>query len=292
MTGWLLLTTLIASVAWFQAYQAWFHRDVVPAPEVGAGTETEDDLARFTRSIARWANPEDAPGRERLRLQMIRAGLPQRHLAEVFAAARVLLALAVPLVVMPPLWDAIPPLTAALLALLLTAIAYYAPGVWLNARGTARRRRLARPLPDALDLLVSSVEAGLGLDPALRRVAIELQTAAPELAGELQRVHTEVSAGIPRLTALRNLAVRTGLDEVQSLVNLLVQSDRFGTAIARSLRVHATTARQHRMSRAEEEAAKVSPKLTVVMILFLLPCLFVVLLGPAILNVRHALGGP
>ena len=136
-------------------------------------------------------------------------------------------------------------------------------------------------MPDALDLLVSCVEAGLGLDAAFRRVALEIETAAPELSREFQLVTHEVSAGVPRVEAMRHLEHRTGLDEVRSLVNMLSQAERFGTSIAKGLRSHARVTRQKRMSRAEETAAQVSPKLTVVMIITLLPCIFIVLLGPA-----------
>ena len=135
--------------------------------------------------------------------------------------------------------------------------------------------------PDALDLLVSSVESGLGIDAALKRVAREIAPASPQLANELQLVNHEIAGGVPRLEALRRLAARTGVDEIKSLVNMLTQAERFGTSIARSLRVHSRVTRQRRMSKAEEEAAKVGPKITIVMIVFMLPCLMVVLLGPA-----------
>ena len=125
------------------------------------------------------------------------------------------------------------------------------------------------------------------MDAAFRRVAEEMEGAAPELAYELQMVNHEISAGIPRMEALRHLTTRTGVDEIGRLVNMLTQAERFGTSIARSLRIHSSITRQKRMSRAEEEAAKVSPKLTVVMILFLLPCLILVLLGPAAINVKN-----
>jgi tight adherence protein C len=117
-----------------------------------------------------------------------------------------------------------------------------------------------------------------------------METASPELSREFQLVTHEVSAGVPRVEALRHLERRTGLDEIRSLVNMLAQAERFGSSIARGLRVHSRMTRQKRMSRAEEEAAKVSPKLTVVMILFLLPVLGMVLMGPAAIKVMTILG--
>ena len=137
-------------------------------------------------------------------------------------------------------------------------------------------------------ILSSLVEAGLGLDAAFRRVAEEIEGTAPELSLEFQMVNHEISAGFSRVDALKRLQERTGMDEIKSLVNMLTQAERFGTSIARSLRIHSEVTRQKRMSKAEEEAAKVSPKLTVVMILFLLPVLMTVLIGPAMINVLNS----
>jgi tight adherence protein C len=166
---------------------------------------------------------------------------------------------------------------------------YMLPQIYVSSRISARQKSLLQPFPDALDLLVTSVEAGLGVDAAFRRVATELEAAAPELALEFQLVNNEISAGVARPDALKHLAVRTGLKEIKALVNMLTQAERFGTSIARAMRIHSDLTRQKRMARAEEAAAKVSPKLTVVMILFLLPCLFIVLLGPAIIKVKNLL---
>ena len=127
--------------------------------------------------------------------------------------------------------------------------------------------------------------AGLGVDAAFQRVAKEIAPAAPELAVELQQVNHEVSGGIPRIQALRRLDRRTGLAEVNSLVNVLTQADRFGTSIAHALRIHSDMVRTKRMLAAEEQAAQIAPKLTVAMILFILPSLFIVLIGPAGINV-------
>jgi tight adherence protein C len=148
---------------------------------------------------------------------------------------------------------------------------------------------LLRPFPDALDLLVSAVEAGLGLDAALQRVAVEMNTAAPELSGELQLVNDEIAAGVHRIEALRRLDERNGLEEVRSLCNVLIQAERYGTSIAKALRAHSHLVRRHRMLRAEERAAKLTPKLTIIMILFILPALFTVLIGPTIVNITQSL---
>ena len=195
----------------------------------------------------------------------------------------------------------VPPLTClalvgtmkleALLVLLLgtASLGYYLPAVLLDWRIRNRQAAILRPFPDALDLLLCCVEAGLGLDAAFRRVAEEMEPAAPLLSQELHMVNHEIAAGVPRADALRQLDRRTGLSEMGSLVSVLVQADRFGTSIAQALRTHAELVRTRRMLAAEEKAAQISPKLTVVMILFILPSLMMVLVGPAILNIAKNL---
>ena len=181
------------------------------------------------------------------------------------------------------------PILIALGILLGMTAGYYAPKLFVSNRRETRQKELMKSFPDALDLLVSSVEAGLGLDAAFRRVSKEMESAAPALARELQAVNYEVEAGIPRTTALRHLDERTGLQEVNSLVNVLLQAERFGTSVAEALRVHSDLVRRKRMLAAEEGAAKISPKLTLAMILFILPLLFTVLVGPAAINVVNNL---
>lgn len=192
---------------------------------------------------------------------------------------------------MLPFAAALSTVNIALVVVFAATFGYYAPSLWLTNIINKRKRKLLAAFPDSLDLLVSCVEAGLGLDAAFRRVANEMEAASPELAREFQIVNNEISAGVPRVEALRHLEARTGLDEIRSLVNMLAQAERFGTSIAKGLRVHSRMTRSKRMSRAEEEAAKVSPKLTVVMILFLLPVLGAVLMGPALIKVTQTFMG-
>ena len=142
------------------------------------------------------------------------------------------------------------------MALLSALVGFYLPGIWLGRKIAARRSELARALPDALDLLIVCIEAGLALDQALLKVSEELALSHPALAEELQTVTNEVRAGKPRIEAFRNFADRTRVDEVRALVAMLVQTDRFGTSIAQALRIHAETARTTRRQHAEERAAK------------------------------------
>lgn len=223
-----------------------------------------------------------------LRKRLIQAGYRGRNNLELFTGLRVVLAFvgAGGSFLVLRTESVLPTILATLFGV---ALGYYIPGIVLDSQLKGRQQRLMRTFPDALDLLVSSVEAGLGLDAAFRRVAKEIEMAAPELARELQLVNYEVEAGVPRIEALRHLDTRTGLDEVNALVNVLAQAERFGTSVARALRVHANLVRTKRMLAAEERAAQISPKLTVAMILFILPSLFCILLGPAGINIVRKL---
>src|SRR5690606_35333516 len=142
--------------------------------------------------------------------------------------------------------------------------------------------------PDALDLLVVCVESGLGLGPVLQRVADELGESHPELAIELATVTAEIRAGVPRETAQKNLADRTGLGDIRGLVSLLVQSMRFGTSVSDALRIYSEEFRDKRMQAAEEQAAKMSTKLIFPLVLFMFPVFFIVAIGPAVLRLMEA----
>jgi len=163
------------------------------------------------------------------------------------------------------------------------------PDSWLRWRGKVRRRRLRAALPDGLDLLVICVEVGLGLDQALLRVAQELRVVHPELSDELQIVNLEMRVGKTRIDALRELGRRTNLDDIRTLVAMLIQTERFGTSIAQSLRIHSDELRTKRRQRAEERSAKTSVKMVVPLVLCIFPALMVVALGPAIITLVRQL---
>lgn len=180
------------------------------------------------------------------------------------------------------------PFLYAVLPVLLGALL---PDLWLKRRIGRRQERIQLALPDALDLTVVCVEAGLGLDQSLLRISDEIENSHPELADELKVFNLEVRAGRSRTEALRNLARRTGVDDVGALVTVLIQSDRFGTSIAQSLRVFSDTFRTKRRQRAEERAAKMTIKMIPALVFFILPAL-VVVLGPAIIAaIREVLPG-
>jgi tight adherence protein C len=158
------------------------------------------------------------------------------------------------------------------------------PGFVLQRKILARQKVIRNGLPDALDLLIVCLEAGSSLDQAIMKASDELALAYPALAEELKMLITETRAGKPRLEAFRNLADRTGVDDVRALVAMLVQTDRFGTSVAQALRTHAETSRTKRRQRAEERAAKIGVKLVFPLVFLLFPAFFVVTLGPAVIQ--------
>jgi tight adherence protein C len=160
-------------------------------------------------------------------------------------------------------------------------VGYLLPALWLRSAIRKNQRALQFGLPDALDLMVVCVEAGLTLDAALQRISMELALAHPRLSRELELTHMETRLGISRIDALRNLGNRTTNPALQALATLLVQSDRFGTSVAQALRTHAETLRAQRQNIAEETAAKASVKLTFPVVLFIFPAVLIVLAGPA-----------
>ncbi|NLZ16759.1 MAG: type II secretion system F family protein [Desulfobulbaceae bacterium] len=162
---------------------------------------------------------------------------------------------------------------------------YMLPVWWLRLRARWRKNQLNRTFPDAIDLLMVCVQAGMGLDSAINRIGREIHVTSPELAKEFKILSLELKTGKPRNECLRNLAQRTDLPDIDNLVNLLIQADKYGTGVAQALEVHAEDMRQKRYARIEEAAAKLPVKLTIPMILFIFPALFVVIMGPAMIQV-------
>jgi tight adherence protein C len=213
----------------------------------------------------------------RLRRRLVQAGYRGEEALTVFFGIRVAFALllfalfATSLVRRPNIG----------LALGALGLGYILPGMVLARMAKRRAHRIRLSLADALDLLVVSVEAGLGLDQALTRVGSELAFAHPELSDELRLINLELRAGKPRAEALRNLADRTGVDDLSSLVTMLIQTDKFGTSVAQSLRVYSETLRTKRRQRAEEAAAKTGVKMVFPLVTCIFPAIWVVTIGPA-----------
>jgi tight adherence protein C len=172
--------------------------------------------------------------------------------------------------------------------LIALALGFLAPDFWLGNRISARQARIRRGLPDVLDLLVICIEAGLSLDQSVSRTADELSIAQPVICDELSIVVLEQRAGLPRADAWRHIAERTAVDSVRNLVSVLVQSEKFGTSIAKTLRVHSDTLRTQRRQAVEEQAAKTTVKLVFPLVFFIFPSLFLVTLGPAAITVMES----
>jgi tight adherence protein C len=179
--------------------------------------------------------------------------------------------------------------SSPLLLVGMPAFGYFIPRFMLKRAVKARQRRIRLGLPDALDLTVICVEAGLALDQAMLRVGEDLGYAHPELSAEFHMFNLETRAGKPRVEALRNLAARTGVDDIRSLVMTLVQTDRFGTSVAQALRVHSDSLRTERRQRAEEQAAKTTVKMIIPLVCFVMPSLIFVTVGPAVIQLLHVL---
>ena len=212
-----------------------------------------------------------------LRLRLVQSGYRRDEALTIFFGIRVFFALVLFLILANPILVR-PNMMMALGGL---ALGYVLPGMVLARMAKRRAHRIRLSLADALDLLVVSVEAGLGLDQALTRVGTELAFAHPELSEELRLINLELRAGKPRAEALRNLADRTGVDDLSSLVTMLIQTDKFGTSVARSLRIHSETLRTKRRQRAEEAAAKTGVKMVFPLVFCIFPAIWVVTIGPA-----------
>jgi tight adherence protein C len=240
--------------------------------------------------VAKYVLPKDEIERNSVTRQLVHAGFRSPDALQTYYAIKTLGAVMAPiLVLIATQW--LPALTTTQITIytfVAAGIGLLAPSYVLGKLVDARLRKLRVGFPDALDLMVVCVEAGLGMSQAIQRVAEELGVSHPELAEELALVNAEVRAGVDRTTALRNLADRSGLEELNGLVSLLVQTLRFGTSIADSLRVYSEEFRDKRMQRAEEVAATIGTRMIFPLIVFLFPGFFVVAVGPAVLRIMAA----
>jgi len=219
----------------------------------------------------------------RLKERMAAAGMHGKATTEIYFAAQFL----VPLVgvVLGSLMNS----NVLLWVLILGALGYLAPDIWLKRKTAGRRKRIRRSLPDALDLMVICVDAGLGIDQALLRIGDELAFSHPDIAEEFAQVNREQRAGRPRLEAWQNLADRTEIEEFTSFVSMLTQTDKFGTPIIRALSRFSEDIRLKRRQHAEEMAAKTKIKIIFPLVLCIFPCLFIVLLAPALMTISSGL---
>ncbi len=260
-----------------------------PAPAADAWVER---AVRLTGPFAKLSTPEDSEDTSALRKRFMNAGIRHPAAPLAFFGIKTVLALGLPLLAYFTVLVSSPELQfqgTLLVVLLAAALGYYLPNIVLNRLIFVRQREIFETFPDALDLMTVCVEAGLGVEAALVRVADEMQHKSEALAEELHLVTLELRAGLERARALRNLATRTGVEEVEGFVAMIIQAERFGTSIAASLRVHSDMLRTRRRQRAEEAAAKIALKLLFPLIFFIFPSLMLVLLGPAMIQIYRIL---
>ena len=269
------------------------HRlDSVGAAAPGGARQWLTHFVKLSGPLARLSLPEEGWETSKTRLRFMHAGLRHPSAPLLYFGAKTALAVGLPVLVFLGLSVAGVHYngTLWLLWLLLAAgIGYYLPNAWLNRRIRLRQREIFESFPDALDLMTVCVEAGLAMDAALARVAAEITLKSAVLAEELHLLTLELRAGNSKERALRNLALRTGVEDVDALVAMLIQAERFGTSIAASLRVQSDQLRTKRRQLAEEQAAKIALKLLFPLIFFIFPSLLVVLMGPAFLQIYRVL---
>ncbi len=260
-------------------------REVSGHPEAEEGSDAYLRVVETLKRVGR-AMPASPSDMGKMQLRLVHAGFRRHDAVAIFFGIRAGCALAcfalmtTPVLVRPN----IP------LALGAAGLGYVLPGIVLARLGRRRQHRVRLSIPDALDLLVVSVEAGLGLDQAIQRVGDELASAHPELSEDMRLINLELRAGKARSEALHNLAARTGVDDLSSLVAVLVQTDKFGTSVAQALRVHSDVLRTKRRQRAEEAAAKTTVKIVFPLVICIFPAIWIVTIGPAAIKFVQILG--
>lgn len=238
------------------------------------------------------AKPKNEKELSRMRKNLLKCGYRRENASVIFFGLKVFFAILMAasfllfkLLAMKP----IPQLYFIFFLVLMATAGFYLPDIFLHLKTNARKRRLLENFPDALDLMVVCVEAGMGLDSAINRVGEEMKLSNKVVSEEFRLLSLELRAGKVRKDALKNLALRTDLEDINSLVTLLIQTDKFGTRVAQALRVYADSMRTKRCQRAEEIASKLPVKLVFPLVLFIFPSLFVVILGPAAIRIFRIL---
>lgn len=240
-------------------------------------------------------NPGRSTDDADIKLKFLRAGLRGKNVPTAFWGVKFLLAIGLPmtfLIVAFLFTQDMKGTTLMVASIFLSLLGLYLPDLWLRVKTSSRQNRIVKGFPDALDLLVVCVEAGMGLDGAIHRVGEEMSLSQPELSQEFKSLNLEIRAGKARKAALKNLAMRTDIDDVNSLVTVLLQTDRFGTSVAQALRVFSESFRTARYQRAEEAAAKIATKLLFPLVLCIFPAMFVVILGPVCITIYRTMINP
>jgi tight adherence protein C len=228
------------------------------------------------------------------RVSFLRAGIRSENALLAFWGAKYVLGVLFPAVFIlsrPLTFNPNKPSMTLLWSICLVIVGFYIPDLWLRRKTSRRKEQIRDALPDALDLLVVCVEAGMGLDAAINRVGEEISMTSPAISAEFKLFNLEVRAGKAKRDALKNLSLRTDVEDVDSLTTLLIQTEKFGTSIAQSLRIYSDSFRTKRAQKAEEIAAKLPVKILIPLGFFIFPCMFIVILGPAAIKIYHLLIG-
>lgn len=256
-------------------------------PAVDKPGTIQNRFLNFFGLLGKRVGPAKSAELSSIRLNFLRAGIRRENAPAIFWGIKFFLAISFPaclLLVRIMRFQLMSISMTFVLCTFLALLGFYLPDVWLRIKIARRREKILLGLPDALDLMVVCVEAGLGVDAAINRVAGEIKLSNKVLSDELKLLTLELRAGKLRRDALRNLALRMDLEDVNSLVTLLIQADRFGTSVAQALRVYSDALRTKRYQRAEEIAAKLPVKLVFPLILFIFPALFITILGPPLIR--------
>ena len=306
----LTLVFMATSLLFFVVMQ-WLMRGITPVQRrlqaIADKTQIHNEhqeggfTVRWIEPVAKIILPKEGWKRSKIKIRLVRAGYRGPKALQIFLVAKFVFALT-PLIILLLVFIASPFLAFApgivldqkfaITVLLPVAIlAFYIPDLYIHRRVSERQLCFIEAFPDAMDMLVVCVEAGLGLDAAIQRVGREMMGSHPELAGEFNVLSLELRAGKSREEALRSLADRTGVGDVQALTTLLIQAEHFGTSIASALSEHANSMRIKRIQRAREKAAKLAVKLIFPIMLCIFPALFLVVLGPAIVQIFKGFQG-
>jgi len=263
------------------------HYANIGADSVGDASKKGFQL-KFLRRLGAKFSPEGSDQYSLTKKRFLKAGIQWEGATSAFWGIKMLLPvflIGVFAVLKMKVIEPIPVHLAMSLFILLAAGGFYLPELWLSLKAMMRREEFFRGLPDAFDLMVVCVEAGMGLDATINRVGKEMALSNKVVSDEFKLINLELRAGKSREDALRNLSLRTDLEDVRSLVTLLVQTEKFGTSIAKSLRVFADSFRSKRFQKAEEIAAKMPIKLIFPLVLFIFPAMFIVTVGPGAIRI-------
>lgn len=260
-------------------------------PAVKKNDTLRQSLMYLLERLGQVSKPKDQAQVSRIRERLVNAGYRNSRAPILYLGSRIFLAVVFGVGFLVLGTEATRAMSSPYafpgILVLCMILGFYGPQLWLNSSVTKRKERLVDGFPDALDLMVVCVEAGLGLDQAMNRVGQEIMVGHKDLGEEFALLNLELRAGLSRAQALRNLVQRTDLEDIRSLVALLIQTDRFGTSVGQALRVHSDSMRMNRRMKAEEKAAQLAVKLMIPLILFIFPCLMVVIAGPGAIRLMQ-----